>query len=84
MVADSILMPHKQQAYDMAVRTTQRMKSGEPVVSTFLFNDTAISEHQLNVKVFDSYSVEWAEFVLMNRKNTSDSPAINLLNKTES
>lgn len=38
------LNANKQQAYDMAVRTTQRMKSGVPVISTFLFNDAAITE----------------------------------------
>lgn len=69
------LNANKQQAYDMAVRTTQRMRSGVPVVNAFIFDDAAIAEQALNVKIFDSYSVEWAEFVLLNRKNTSDTPA---------
>lgn len=30
---------------------------------------------RLNIKVFSDYSEEWAEFVVMNRKNDSDIPA---------
>ena len=69
------LNANKQQAFDMAVRTTQRMKSGKPTVSTFLFDDTVLDAPGLNIKIFDSYSVEWAEFILMNRKNNSEIPA---------
>ena len=30
---------------------------------------------RLNVKRFEGYSKEWAEFILMNRSNDSDAPA---------
>ena len=30
---------------------------------------------RLNVKRFEGYSKEWAEFILMNRSNNSDAPA---------
>ena len=70
------LNANRLQALDMAVRTTQRMKSGEPIVSAFLFEESILlSDTDLSTKIFDDYSVEWAEFVLMNRKNTSDTPA---------
>ena len=70
------LNPDKQQAMDMAVRTTQRMMEGKPIVNAYSFdNDLLKAGSTLNVKVFTEYSVEWAEFVLMNRKNLSDTPA---------
>lgn len=60
----------------MAVRTTQRMQEGEPTVNAYSFDEDMLKgESMLNVKVFTEYSVEWAEFVLMNRKNLSDTPA---------
>lgn len=70
------LNPDKQQAMDMAVRTTQRMMKGEPIVNAFSFDENLLKvESSLNIKIFTEYSVEWAEFVLMNRKNLSDTQA---------
>ena len=64
------LNPNREQAMDMAVRTTQRMMEGEPVVNTYLFDNDLLKENSpLSIKFFAEYSVEWAEFVLMNRKN---------------
>ena len=64
-----------QQAKDMAERTTNRMKTGTPSVSAFSFDESVLSSAtELNIKVFEEYSIEWAEFILMNRKNTSDTP----------
>ena len=59
----------------MVVRTSQRMMEGEPVLNTYLFDDALLKEESpLSVKVFPEYSIEWAEFILKNRKNLSDSP----------
>ena len=69
------LKANRQQAMDMAIRTTQRMRSGTPTVTAYLFDESILNQSGLNVKIFDDYSVEWAEFVLMNRKNTSDTTA---------
>lgn len=70
------LNPDRQQAMEMASRTTQRMLEGKPIVTTFLFDDTLLNDNSpLNVKIFEEYSKEWAEFVLLNRKNSSDVPA---------
>ena len=51
------------------------MDEGQPTLSCFEFDDTKAYEIGLNIKVFHEYSVEWAEFVVMNRKNSSDIPA---------
>lgn len=69
------LNANRQQAMDMAIRTTQRMRSGTPTVTAYLFDESILNQSGLNIKIFDDYSVEWAEFVLMNRKNTSETPA---------
>ena len=69
------LNANKQQAMEMAERTAQRMRIGSPVVSAFEFDEALLSNKELKVKIFDEYSVEWAEFVLMNRKNHTDIPA---------
>ena len=70
------LNPNKAQAMEMAVRTTQRLKEGEPILNTYLFDDSLIKtgHSPLSIKVFEEYSVEWAEFILKNRKNLSDKP----------
>ena len=49
---------------EMAVRTSQRMMEGEPVLNTYLFDDTLLKDGSpLSVKVFPEYSIEWAEFI---------------------
>lgn len=70
------LNPDRQQAMEMASRTTQRMLEGKPVVTAFHFDDTLLKDNSpLKVKIFEEYSKEWAEFVLLNRKNSSEYPA---------
>lgn len=70
------LNPNKSQAMEMAVRTAQRLQEGEPVLNTYLFDDNLIKmeNSSLSVKIFDGYSVEWAKFILMNRKNLDSKP----------
>lgn len=63
------------QAMDMATRTTRFLNEGEPTLSCFEFNENEAVKNGLNIKVFPDYSEEWAEFVVMNRKNNSDVPA---------
>ena len=57
------LNPDKSQAMDMAIRTYRRSQD-------LLLNKNA----PLSIKIFEEYSVEWAEFVLMNRKNMTTTP----------
>ena len=63
------------QAMQMAERTARFMNEGEPPLSCFEFDETQAEELGLRIKVFPDYSEEWAEFVVMNRKNDSDIPA---------
>ena len=71
------LNPNKEQAMEMAVRTSKRMQEGEPVVNAYLFDDSLLSSEctPLSAKIFEDYSVEWAEFILKNRKNMASQPA---------
>lgn len=70
------LNPDKAQAMEMAVRTSKRMMEGEPVINTFLFDEKLLGEDSpLSVKIFKDYSADWAEFILMNRKNMGATPA---------
>ena len=46
-----------------------RLYGGEMVVSSFEFDEKAAREAGMCIKDFESYSKEWADFVLANRKN---------------
>ncbi len=60
------------QAMEMATRF---LNEGTPTLSCFEFDEDEVIKNGLNIKVFHDYSEEWAEFVVMNRKNNSDVPA---------
>ena len=62
------------QAMEMAARTTRFLNEGTPTLSCFEFDEEEAVKNGLNIKVFPDYSEEWAEFVVMNRKNDSDVP----------
>jgi len=65
----------RKQASDMAVRTTRTLMRGEPTVNVYEFDETLLDGHTgLDVKIFEDYSPEWAEFVLKNRNNGTDIP----------
>ncbi|MDE7189238.1 MAG: DUF3990 domain-containing protein [Muribaculaceae bacterium] len=63
------------QAMAMAIRTTRFLSDGEPTLSCFEFDEDEATKKGLNIKIFPDYSEEWAESVVMNRKNNSDVPA---------
>ena len=69
------LSAEEQQAKDQAVSKVDQMKTGEPIVNEFLFDEALMTSGELRVKVFDDYSVEWAEFVLMNRDSKIAQPS---------
>ena len=56
----------REQAIQMARRTT-RIFSGSPYVTEFEFDETICVNSSLSVKVFDSPTAGWAQFVLNNR-----------------
>ncbi len=62
------LTASKEQAERMG-RRRARLYGGEMVVTSFEFNEDAAREAGLNIKEFESYSKEWADFILANRKN---------------
>lgn len=65
--------PDYMQAVDFCSNVVRREGSGVPTVTSFDFDESALDV--LNVMRFDGYSKEWAEFILMNRNNSSDVPA---------
>lgn len=62
------------QAMEMAIRTVRFTDEGQPILSCFEFDENKADEMGLNIKVFPDYSEEWAEFIVMNRKNNTDIP----------
>jgi len=69
------LNPNAKQAMEMARRTVRRLTSGEPIVNAFEFDDSVLAKtSSLKIKTFDDYSEEWAQFILTNRNNRTDSP----------
>ena len=66
------LSEDKHQAMRMAMLVTRREGTGEPTLNTFLFDETVLSSNDINIIRFDSYTAEWADFVLMNRNNKLD------------
>jgi len=71
------LSADKQQALELANNKVDQMKAGQPIINEFLFDETILSSKELSVKIFDDYSEEWAEFVLMNRNNKIAQPSHN-------
>ena len=65
--------PDYMQAVEFCSSVIRREGVGVPTVTSFDFDESALNV--LNVMRFDGYSKEWAEFILLNRNNTSDEPA---------
>lgn len=63
------------QALAMAIRTARFLNEGQPTLSCFEYNEDEAERLGVKIKVFPDYSEEWAEFIVMNRKNDSDVPA---------
>ena len=61
------LSADKNQALRMAEQKTLQLLIGEPIVSEFEFDETLLQGNELKVKIFEDYSVEWANFILQNR-----------------
>ena len=60
------LSADQRQAEEMATFKTLQF-GGNPIVNAFEFDETLLSNSSLNTKIFDDYSVEWAEFIFKNR-----------------
>lgn len=55
------------QAKEMALFKSMQL-GGEPIVSKFDFDESVMIDSGLKVKVFESYTEEWADFVFANRE----------------
>lgn len=64
-----------EQAKAMGDRVAARSPFVVPsIVSTFEFDESLLTDGSLKVKCFNSYSKEWAEFVLRNRDRQASQP----------
>lgn len=64
-----------EQAMEMAQRVVERVGAGQtPIISSFEFDDSVMVDGSLKVKCFDTYTEEWAEFVLRNRDRKTPQP----------
>ena len=72
------LSPEKTAAERMAYRTVKRF-GGSPYVMTYDFNDVELG--RLALRRFEKPSVEWAMFVMANRRGVIDAQEHNLDNK---
>ena len=64
-----------EQAMEMAERVVERIGNGQtPIVTTYEFDDSAMTDGLLKVKRFEAYTEEWAEFVLRNRDRKTQQP----------
>ena len=60
------------QAMEMAKTKFDQIKSGSPTVLTYEVDEQQMN--QLKVLRFDAYTFEWAQFILMNRRNDTNKP----------
>ena len=68
------LSADRDQAMRMAEQKTLQLMMGEPIVSEFEFDVALLQSDALKVKIFEDYSVEWANFILQNRDIHSQHP----------
>lgn len=69
------LSADKEQALELAERKTEQLGEGIPRLNVYEFDEVYLRAADLNVLCFREYSKEWAEFVLMNRRNRTRFPA---------
>jgi len=65
------LSDNYEQAHQLAIFKAIQFDA-EPVVISYQFDDSLLTDGSLSFLHFDEYSKEWAEFVLKNRTNDSD------------
>ncbi|MCM1138372.1 MAG: DUF3990 domain-containing protein [Muribaculum sp.] len=56
----------------MAETKVDLLEFGLPIVSSFDFDIELAKKDGLNIKVFDDYTEEWAEFIVGNRRNRTE------------
>lgn len=68
------LSADKEQAFELAERKTEQLGIGIPTLNAYDFDTSCLNNNELHVLEFQNYSKEWAEFVLMNRRNHTREP----------
>lgn len=69
------LSPDYAQAIEMAKAKVAQQNTGHVIVYSYELDDAYLKEDtELKVLRFESYSEEWARFILENRNNPSDMP----------
>lgn len=63
-----------QQATDMAKAKIEQQGAGEVIVYTFEFDEKLLLSAAMKVRRFDTYTKDWALFILANRNNFSPTP----------
>lgn len=69
------LSADKVQAFELAERKTEQLGTGMPTLNTYEFDEHCLNSFDLSMLQFQKYSKEWAEFVLMNRRNRTRIPS---------
>ena len=64
------LSPFFEQAKDMAETKVEQLEYGNPIVFQYEVKEEDMAD--LRILRFDSYSEEWAKFILANRNNKSE------------
>ena len=57
--------------------TVEREGFGTPTVTAYLFDENHLKNNNINFKKFDAYTTDWAEFIVANRMNRTDTPTHN-------
>ncbi len=71
------LSSDKHQAEDLAKQRVDRLHSGQITISAFSFDEKVLKSSELNIKIFEGYSEEWALFVIANRDIKRQQPCHN-------
>jgi len=70
------LSKERVQAQMMAERTVDREESGEATLTIYEFDERILCKpSELKIKIFEGYTKEWAEFIIMNRRNKTEKQA---------
>lgn len=69
------LSASKKQAWELASRKTEQLEEGIATLNVYELNEEELRSGNLSILEFYEYSKEWAEFVLMNRKNRTRIPS---------
>lgn len=67
------LSPDKEQALELAIKKTELLGVGTPTLNVYKLDELIFRTSGLSILEFQGYTKEWAEFVLMNRRNRTRS-----------